>query len=131
VRNAPELNSVNAFYSRSSAACRGGVVVLNTDLIQIWNHEAEEYGTCGGNARTTLSELRYWLPVEQLRQPLRKCLLERPRYVEVTFSHKSPWLGNQSKITCTPLKGMENELQVIMIMEQQSESQLKILKLYL
>ena len=119
-----ELNSVNAFLQSILNSLRGGVVVLNTDLlIQIWNHEAEELW--GLRAEEMQGQyflnLDIGLPVEQLRQPLRKCLLRETEYVEVTLSATNRrGKAIDCKITCTPLRDMANQTcGVIMIMEQQ------------
>lgn len=121
-----ELNSVNAFLQSILSSLRGAVVVLNTDLlIQIWNDEAEDLW--GLRAEEMQGQhflnLDIGLPVEQLRQPLRKCLLRETEYVEVTLSATNRrGKAIECKITCTLLKGMENEsCGVIMTMEQQSE----------
>ena len=118
-----ELNSINAFLESILRSLRGGVVVLNRDMhILIWNHKAEDlWGLRSQEVEGQhFLNLDIGLPVDQLRQPIRTCLLRESEHPEVTLEAINR-RGKALKchITCTPLMGTNQEIRgVIMLMDE-------------
>lgn len=123
-----ELNSVNSFFQSILINLPGGVVVVNRDMyVQIWSPKAEDmWGLRAEEAQGQhFLSLDIGLPVEQLVQSIRTCLLGKSESLEVTLSAVNR-RGRmiQCKVTCTPLVGMGKETQgVIMLMEVQGNQE--------
>jgi two-component system CheB/CheR fusion protein len=123
-----ELNSVNTFFQSILTNLRGGVVVVNRDMyVQIWSPKAEEmWGLRASEVqRQHFLSLDIGLPVEQLVQPVRTCLLRQSESLEVTLDAVNRRGRKiQCTVTCTPLIGMGKETQgVIMLMEVQENQE--------
>ncbi len=123
-----ELNSVNTFFQSILTNLRGGVVVVNRDMyVQIWSPKAEEmWGLRASEVqRQHFLSLDIGLPVEQLVQPVRTCLLRQSESLEVTLDGVNRRGRKiQCTVTCTPLIGMGKETQgVIMLMEVQENQE--------
>ena len=72
-----ELNQVNTFLESILGSLRGGVVVVDRDLlVQVWNHKAEDlWGLRADEVRgKNLLNLDIGLPVERLKPAIRACL---------------------------------------------------------
>lgn len=122
-----ELNQVNAFLESILASLRGGAVVINREMtIQVWNDKAEDlWGLRAAEVQGQhFLNLDIGLPVEQLRQPIRSCLMGENKYLELTLQATNRrGRANEYKITCTPLIGAETEVRgVIMLMEQMGQN---------
>lgn len=107
-RRTDELNSVNIFLESILTSMRGGVVVLDRDLrILVWNDQAEDlWGLRPDEVQGQyFLNLDIGLPVEQLLQPIRSCLVaEKLDYFDV----KLPAVNRRGrtiecKVTCMPL----------------------------
>ncbi len=120
-----ELNSVNTFLASILASLRFGVVVVDRDLrVLVWNDKAEDmWGLRGSETRNQyLLNLDIGLPVEQLLQPLRTCLLAGAfETVQITL----PAVNRRGRsincqINCTPLLDPLQMIQgAIVFMEEQ------------
>jgi len=81
-----ELNQANAFLESILTSLRGAVVVLNREMqVQAWNDKAQEFW--GLRQREVQGQhflnLDIGLPIEQLRQPIRTCLMNATQSIEV------------------------------------------------
>lgn len=123
-RRSEELNQTNAFLESILTSLRGGVVVVDRDLyIRVWNHRAEDFW--GLRTEEALGQnflnLDIGLPVEQLRQPMRNCLVgESAQACKVALSAVNR-RGRQfeCQVSCTPLLGSQGQIQgVILLMEE-------------
>lgn len=119
-----ELNQANAFLESILTSLRGAVVVVNRDMqIQIWNDKAEDLW--GLRAKEVLGHhflnLDIGLPVQNLAQPLRNCLIGETESTEVTLAAiNRRGKAIECKVTCTPLKGTAKEIKgVILLMESE------------
>jgi len=117
-----ELNQVNGFLESILTCLRTGVVVMNRELqIQIWNDKAEDlWGLRAEEVEGKhFLNLDIGLPVEQLRQPIRTCLVGESSSLEVTLpAMNRRGKAIQCKVTCTVLIGSGKEIRgVIMLME--------------
>lgn len=123
-RRGDELNQSNAFLESILTSLKGGVVVVNRDLsVQIWNYKAEDLW--GVRAEEALDQnflnLDIGLPVEQMRQSIRACLSgdaeNLPELVLDAINRRGRSI--QCRVTCTPLLGLEKQVQgVILLMEE-------------
>lgn len=123
-RRTEEINEVNAFLEAIFTSLRGGVVVVNQDLyIQIWNYKAEDlWGLRVDEVQGQhFLNLDIGLPVEQLKQPIRRCLSGECDYQEVianAINRRGKAIA--CKVTCTPLINTQREIQgAILVMEEQ------------
>ncbi|PMB23370.1 chemotaxis protein CheR, partial [Fischerella thermalis CCMEE 5319] len=119
-----ELVQVNTFLESILSGLHSGVAVLNQDLhIQIWNYRAEDlWGVRADEVKGRhFLNLDIGLSVEQLRQPIRTCLLGELPYPEVTLQATNR-RGRVilCKVSCTPLRGSTTrDIQgVILLMEE-------------
>lgn len=128
-RRSEELNQANAFLQSILTSLKGGVVVVDRDLyIQIWNHKSEDLW--GLRAEEALEQnflnLDIGLPVEQLRQPIRMCLLSKEDSAsEILILDAINRRGRsiQCRVTCTPLIGGQGQIQgAILVMEEQDDA---------
>lgn len=117
-----ELNQVNSFLESILASLRGGVVVLNREMqVQIWNDKAEDFW--GLRATEVIGEhflnLDIGLPVQDLRQPIRNCLMGESENTQMTLAAiNRRGKAVVCKVTCTPLIGRVKEIEgVILLME--------------
>jgi two-component system CheB/CheR fusion protein len=103
---------------------RGGVVVVDRDLyIRIWNHRAEDFW--GLRTDEALGQnflnLDIGLSVDQLRQPMRSCLIGEPAQACKVVLSAINRRGRQfeCQVSCTPLLGSQGQIQgVILLMEE-------------
>lgn len=119
-----ELNQVNAFLESILTSLRGGVVVVNQEMqVLVWNDKAEDlWGLRDDEALGKhFLNLDIGLPVQQLRQPIRSCLLGESPSIEVileALNRRGRTI--QCKITFTPLMDARGDIcGVIMLMEEQ------------
>jgi two-component system, chemotaxis family, CheB/CheR fusion protein len=122
-----ELNSVNVFLESILASFRGGVVVLDRDLlVMTWNHRAEDlWGLRADEARGKhFFNLDIGLPVEQLRQMIRACLagdVRPPGAVVEAVNRRGK--AFRCCVNCAPLFGSNREkCGVILLMGDDDES---------
>ncbi len=119
-----ELNQANGFLEAIFNSMVGGVAVLSRELIiQIWNEKNEDLW--GLRSQEVLGQhfmnLDIGLPVEQLRQPILRCLGDT-RTVEInlaTVNRRGKSI--QCKVTCTSLLSKLNEARGIMILIEEIE----------
>lgn len=121
-----ELNRVNAYLESILSSLRGGVLVMDRDLsIQVWNDKAEDlWGLRTDETRGQhFLNLDIGLPVDQLRQPIRACLIGEMADYEVTLEAiNRRGRAIQCRVTCTSLVGPREEIQgVIVSMEDLSD----------
>ncbi|PIG92726.1 CheR family methyltransferase [Gloeocapsopsis sp. IPPAS B-1203] len=123
-----ELNSANAFLASILTSLRCGVVVLDRDLlIQAWSDKAEDLW--GLRALEVQGQhflnLDIGLPVEQIRQPIRTCLMAESDYIEITVEAVNRrGKSIQCQVTCTPLLSRTQEIQgVILLMEEHASNE--------
>jgi two-component system, chemotaxis family, CheB/CheR fusion protein len=118
-----ELDEVNSYLESILASMRGGVVVLDRELlVQIWNHRAEDlWGLRADEVRGKhFMNLDIGLPVDQLRQPIRNCLAGEGANQQVTLSATNR-RGRTIEciVTCAPLISAAGENRgVILLMEE-------------
>jgi two-component system, chemotaxis family, CheB/CheR fusion protein len=102
-----EMADLNAFLESILRGLRNGVVVVDQDLhIRKWNHHAEEMW--GLRADEVLGRnflnLDSGLPVEQLRAPIRACLLGESEQLQILVQATNRrGRSIQVRVTCTPL----------------------------
>jgi two-component system CheB/CheR fusion protein len=121
-----ELNTANAFLQSVLAGLQGGVAVLDRELrVLAWNESAEElWGLRKHEANGKhLLNLDIGLPVERLRPALRNCLGnggERSSLTLDAVNRRGKTIRCQ--ITCTPLRGLEEEIRgAILVMEESAD----------
>ncbi|MBE9010104.1 PAS domain-containing protein [Pseudanabaenaceae cyanobacterium LEGE 13415] len=125
-RRSEELNQSNSFLEWILRSLKGGVVVVDRDIrIQIWNHKAEDlWGIRSEEAiDQNFLNLDIGLPVEQLRQPIRECLLGLSETaIEVMLAAiNRRGRSIDCYVTSTPLMSSEGSIQgVILLMEERS-----------
>ena len=121
-RRSVDLNEVNAFLESILTSIRRGVVVLDRDFeVQVWNSHAEDLWGLRADevmGRSFLN-LDIGLPVERLKQPIRKAMLAGDGAVEVSLDATN---RRGRPITCTvtlgPLTGGDKEIRgVILLMD--------------
>lgn len=120
-----ELNEVNAFLESILASLRGGVVVLDRDMVvHRWNHKAEDlWGLRSDEVKGQhFLNLDIGLPVGPLRQPIRNCLAGEAESQELVLDAiNRRGRGIACKVTCMPLIGTQAEIRgVILLMEEQN-----------
>jgi len=122
-----ELNQVNAFMASILTSIRGGVIVLDMDLmVQIWNSQSQEmWGLRAEEVRgRQFLTLDIGLPVDELMPPVRACLSGASTHQEVTLAacnRRGKLIS--CKTTITPLLSPESAIcGVILLMEQQHSS---------
>lgn len=123
-----ELDSVNTFLSSIFTSLRGGVVVVERDLqIQIWNSKAEDQWGLRNEevVGQNFLNLDIGLPVEQLLQPIRTCLLKQSEYVQLTVAATNRrGKAIQCEILITPLVSTAKEIRgAIIWMEEKEDAQ--------
>jgi two-component system CheB/CheR fusion protein len=117
-----ELADVNAFLQSVLTSMRGGVVVVNPELlILVWNHRAEDlWGLREEDvAGKHLLGLDIGLPIEQLRQPVRACLSGVSEFVELELDAiNRRGKPIRCRVTCTRLQAPGGALRgAILVME--------------
>lgn len=123
-----ELNQANGFLEAIFNSLVGGVAVLNRELIiQIWNEKNEDLW--GLRSQEVLGQhfmnLDIGLPVEQLRQPIRRCLTGDTKIIEVSVaSVNRRGKSIQCKVTCTSLVSKLHEVRGIIIAIEEIEPSL-------
>jgi len=117
------VNTANDFLAAVLASLRGGVMVVNQDLlIQAWSPKAEDlWGLRADEVEGKhLLNLDIGLPVAQLRSPIRDCLNSELVYQEVLLEATNRRGKTVScKVTCTPLVNFSQQIRgVILLMEE-------------
>ncbi|HEY9737371.1 MAG TPA: PAS domain-containing protein [Trichocoleus sp.] len=117
-----EINRSNTFLASILNSLKGGVVVVNRDLyVQIWDHKAEDlWGLRSSEAREqNFLILDIGLPVEQLRLPIRSCLMGGGATEVVLQAVNRRGRQIECRVTCTPLLDTQEIVQgVILLMEE-------------
>lgn len=122
-RRGEELNQSNAFLESILRGLNGGVVVVDRGLsVQTWNHKSEDlWGLRADEAiGQNFLNLDIGLPVDQLRQSIRTCLLGSPDNSSVIILDAINRRGRtiRCRVTCTPLVSFQGQIQgVILLME--------------
>jgi two-component system CheB/CheR fusion protein len=117
-----ELNQVNTFLESILASFRGGVVVVDRDMmVLVWNHRAENlWGLRAAEVRDKhFMNLDIGLPVAELRQPIRACLAGEAGVGMAVDAVNRRGRPIRCQVTCTPLVGSGDEARgVILHMEE-------------
>lgn len=123
--NSEQLNRSNAFLEAILSSLKRGVVVVNCDLIiQTWNNRAEDlWGIRNDEAvGQHLLNLDIGLPLEELRTPIRDCLMaDASHFSEFTLDAVNRrGRSIQCRVSCGPLTSDRNtEVEgVILLMEE-------------
>ena len=119
-----ELNQVNAFMESILTSLRGGVIVLDADLlIQIWNAQSQELWGLRPNEvqGKQFLTLDIGLPVAALMPAVRTCLSGESAHQEISLEARN---RRGQTMTCevavTPLIGNDGGIRgVILLMKQQ------------
>ncbi len=119
-----EVMELNSFLESILASLSGAVVMLDRDLqIHRWSHRAEDmWGLRPEEAlQRNFLNLDTGLPVEQLKAPVRACLMREAEFLQVSLDATNR-RGKRIRVevTCTPLaseKGGE-PTGVILVMEE-------------
>lgn len=121
-----EFNQANIFLESILTSFRGGVVVVDGEArILIWNRQAEEFwGLRSDEAKGKFFLLLdIGLPMETLRQPLRRCLSGEADAQEITVDAVNRRGKPMTcKVLCTPL--LQNDRAqsgAIIVMEVQGD----------
>jgi two-component system CheB/CheR fusion protein len=126
-RRGEELNQSNTFLESILTSIEEGVVVIDRNAqVQIWNHKAEDlWGLQSDEAiGKNFLNLDIGLPVEQLLQPIRSCLVSTADYdsevVLQAINRRRQSIN--CRVSCTPLLGRENQIQgVVVLMEEYNQ----------
>lgn len=119
-----QLNEVNAFLEAILTSIHGAVVVVDRDIqVLVWNNKAEDLW--GWRSEEIQGQhflnLDIGLPVEQLLQALRSCLLGA-KYQEMTLKATNRrGKAINCQVVCTPLMTTTEIRGVIMLMEEIAE----------
>ena len=126
-RRSDELKRLNAFLESILGSLRGGVVVVNLDLlILVWNTQVEHlWGLRAEEVRgRNLLNLDIGLPVVRLKPALLRCLAGEVSFEEIVLEA----INRRGKViacrvTCTPMTSAEGKIiGVILIMSDESET---------
>jgi len=119
-----ELNRANAFLENVLSNFHEGVVVVDGDLrVQAWNNRAEDLW---GLRQTEvvgkhLMNLDLGLPVEHLRQPLRRCLTGESPFERLTLQATNRrGRAIELAVSCTAMKLGKDVWGAIMMMDDKS-----------
>src|SRR5262249_12057525 len=123
-RRTDEVAQANSFLNSILTSLRGGVIVVNPDLlVQVWNERAQDlWGLRSDEVRgRNLLNLDIGLPVHELRQTIRDGLAQQYDYREVTvLARNRRGKDIQCRVMCTPLFGVDHTVQgVILVMEEE------------
>ena len=117
-----ELNQVNAFLESILAGFRGGVVVVDRDLVVlVWNQRAEDlWGVRAGEARgRNFLNLDIGLPVAEVRPAVRACAAGEGGGELTLAAVNRRGKPFRCRVTCTPLFGSAQEARgAILLMEE-------------
>jgi two-component system CheB/CheR fusion protein len=117
-----ELNQVNLFLESILANFRGGVVVLDRDLmVQVWNRGAEDLWGLRAEEVTGqhFLNLDIGLPVQSLRQPIKVALSGTTAPAGEFAAVNRRGRGIRCQVTCTPLGRPEKEVRgAILLMDE-------------
>jgi two-component system CheB/CheR fusion protein len=122
-----QLNEINAFLEAILTSIRGAIVVVDRELqVLVWNNKSEDLW--GWRSEEIQGQhflnLDIGLPVEQLLQPLRSCLLG-VKYQELTLQATNRrGKSINCQVACTPLVTATTEIRgVLMLMEEIAEAE--------
>ena len=121
-----ELNDINAFMTSILGSLRDGVIVVDQNMqVLAWNSRSEDlWGLRADEVRGKhFLNLDIGLPVEQLRQPIRTCLIGEVHGAEVAVNATNR-RGKPIQVTavCTPLRGSSGTTQgVIMLLQEKKD----------
>lgn len=116
-----QLDRVNAFLEQIMANLQLGVAVLDRDLrVQLWNKRAEDLW--GVQASETIGQpvlgLDIGLPLNELANPIKKCLSNGDGYQELTVQATNRRGKTFTcKVQCTAMGGLDGGRSVILLME--------------
>ncbi|NJL39759.1 MAG: PAS domain-containing protein [Leptolyngbyaceae cyanobacterium SM1_4_3] len=118
-----ELNETNSFLNAILTSMKAGVIVLNRQFqVVSWNSEAENlWGLRNPEVQgESLFSLDIGLPVAQLRDVIRRCLVGEGDRLEITLDAiNRRGRTIQCRTTCNPLFNAEGSPQgVILVMEE-------------
>jgi two-component system CheB/CheR fusion protein len=117
-----ELNQVNTFLESILASFRGGVVVLDRDLlVLVRNHKAEDlWGLRADEVKDRhFLNLDIGLPVQELRQPIWNSLAGKDGAEVTVGAVNRRGKSIRCHVTCTPLTGPGKEARgAILLMEE-------------
>ncbi|HUR94047.1 MAG TPA: CheR family methyltransferase [Gemmatimonadales bacterium] len=122
-----ELSELNGFLESILTSLRSAVVVVDRDLhVRKWSRRAEHFW--GLRAEEVLQKnflnLDIGLPVEQLRTPIRACMMGETEFVDLTLEATNR-RGRpiQVHVTCTPMGNAQGQEArgVILMMEELGE----------
>jgi two-component system CheB/CheR fusion protein len=121
-----ELNQANTFLQSILASFRGGVAVVDQDLlVMVWNRRAEDlWGLRAEEVQgKNFLNLDIGLPVEQLRQRIRACLAGEgvpPDLTVQAVNRRGKPI--RCRVNCAPLAGSNGDTRgAIVLMEEPSE----------
>jgi two-component system CheB/CheR fusion protein len=121
-----ELNRVNAFLENVMSNFHEGVVVIDGDLrVQAWNNRAEDlWGLRSAEVvGKHLMNLDLGLPVENLRQPLRRCLTGESPFERLTMQATNRrGRSIEVAVSCTAFTLGKNGWGAIVMMDDKSRS---------
>jgi two-component system, chemotaxis family, CheB/CheR fusion protein len=116
-----QLDHVNIFLEQIMANLKLGVAVLDRDLrVQLWNKRAEDLW--GVQASETIGQpvlgLDIGLPLNELANPIKKCLSNGDGYQELTVQATNRRGKTFTcKVQCTAVGGLDGGRSVILLME--------------
>jgi two-component system CheB/CheR fusion protein len=118
-----QLDQANVFMQAILASLRAAAVVVDLHLaIVIWNHSAEElWGIRADEAEgQPFPSMDIGLPIQHLMRPMQIVLRGESEYQEIVLTATNRrGRGIQCRVTCTPVRGAERDIQgVILLMEE-------------
>ncbi len=120
-----DLNQANAFLNSILASLKAGVIVIDNDYkVLSWNSEAENlWGLRMEEVQgQSLWALDIGLPIEQLREPLRQCLIgAADRQESVISATNRRGQSIRCRLTYNPLRGHERDIQGVIILMEETE----------
>jgi two-component system CheB/CheR fusion protein len=122
-----ELNRANAFFENILGSFHDGLLVVDSELrVEAWNARAEDlWGLHRSEVQGKhLLNLDIGLPLEQLRQPIRRCLIGESTFERLTVAARNR-RGRpvEVEVTCTPFALGVNKTwgAIVMMRERTSE----------
>jgi two-component system, chemotaxis family, CheB/CheR fusion protein len=120
-----DLNQSNSFLNSILACLKAGVIVIDNDYkVLSWNSEAENlWGLRTEEVQgQSLWALDIGLPIEQLREPLRQCLIgAADRQESMISATNRRGQSIRCRLTYNPLRGHERDIQGVIILMEETE----------
>jgi two-component system, chemotaxis family, CheB/CheR fusion protein len=124
-----EINHLNRFLESILSSIRSAVLVLDRDLlVTVWNKQSEDYWGLREEevkGRNILS-LDFGLPVERLKKPLNDCLKEKSKQELMVEMTNLRGQKLNCRIICSPLITKDHNLQGVIAMIDEIESDGKV-----